>query len=287
MRSVPCATSSISRPYISPRFRRALLLHLFKNFAPPILPSSPLILGISGPSGEGKTFHCAHILEELGTYVVLISGGQLEHSDAGKPAELIRESYLNASAEFTRDRSLSSAALVINDVDTGVGDWGDQVQYTVNRQTVFGELMHLCDYPTQVGGHKSNRIPIILTGNDFTRLYGPLVRPGRMGAFAWVPDHAERKSIVERIFPEISGQEIDDLMRRHPQQPIAFFSHLRSQLIDDILWDQLSIVEPRIALRSLRDGMLPDLSVQVSYSAVFQLASELAESHEFANYLGS
>ena len=57
-------------------------------------------------------------------------------------------------------------AIIINDIDAAIGDWGDLVQYTVNRQTVYSELMHLCDYPNIVQGFKTHKIPIVTTGND-------------------------------------------------------------------------------------------------------------------------
>lgn len=63
---------------------------------------------------------------------------------------------------------------------------------TVNNQIVVGTLMNLADNPTRVSiGQKwresdiTNRVPIIATGNDFSTLYAPLIRDGRMEKFYW------------------------------------------------------------------------------------------------------
>lgn len=65
-------------------------------------------------------------------------------------------------------------------------------QMTVNNQIVVGTLMNLSDNPTRVSigqdwreSDITNRIPIIVTGNDFSTLYAPLVRDGRMDKFYW------------------------------------------------------------------------------------------------------
>lgn len=63
---------------------------------------------------------------------------------------------------------------------------------TVNNQIVVGTLMNLSDNPTRVSiGQKwrefdvTHRVPIIVTGNDFSTLYAPLIREGRMEKFYW------------------------------------------------------------------------------------------------------
>ena len=60
-------------------------------------------------------------------------------------------------------------------------------QVTVNNQIVCSSLMNMCDDPTHVSiGEKwrkeamNIRIPIIVTGNDFSTLFAPLIRDGRM-----------------------------------------------------------------------------------------------------------
>ncbi|MGY2717439.1 hypothetical protein ACVW01_001844 [Thermostichus sp. MS-CIW-19] len=75
--------------YIPPTFLKVVALHLTKNHLPlPDVPV-PLILGIHGRKGEGKTFQCNLIFERMKVYAVHISGGELESPDAGDPARMI------------------------------------------------------------------------------------------------------------------------------------------------------------------------------------------------------
>lgn len=65
-------------------------------------------------------------------------------------------------------------------------------QMTVNNQIVVGTLMNLSDNPTRVSvgqdwreSDVTNRIPVIVTGNDLSTIYAPLIRDGRMDKFYW------------------------------------------------------------------------------------------------------
>lgn len=67
-----------------------------------------------------------------------MSAGELESEVAGKPGRLIRERYRKA-ADMGKVRG-RMAALVINDIDAGLGHFGN-TQITVNNQIVVGSLM--------------------------------------------------------------------------------------------------------------------------------------------------
>lgn len=98
------------------------------------------------------------------------------------------------------------SALVINDLDAGVGRLVN-TQCTVNNQIVVATLMNLCDNPTNVSvgeqwvqNEQLSRVPIIVTGNDFSKLYAPLIRDGRMEKFYWQPSMKDRVQILTRMF---------------------------------------------------------------------------------------
>jgi SpoVK/Ycf46/Vps4 family AAA+-type ATPase len=270
-------------PYISKRFERAINLHVIKNLITGF--PMPLILGIHGPSGCGKTYQCEHLLRELGAKAFLISGGQLESGTAGEPAKLIRENYIAASQSIQKGET-KVAVILINDVDTGLGNWGENVQTTINTQTVYGELMHLVDYPTSVEGRSTIRIPIILTGNDFTKLYEPLVRAGRMTAFEWNPDLEEKTEIISGIFPDIKKDQCSKLVYEFQDQPIAFFSHLHSILKDDILWRNIQRIGASKIIDQIRGGTQPNLNMEVNYEILVQIGKELMQSGKLINHLG-
>lgn len=281
---------------ISPRFERVVVLHILKNMLKNVTIKPPLLLGIHGPSGEGKTFQCEQILKKLGVKRYLISGGQLDSPDSGEPAQLVRTTYLRAGEGIRRGES-SLAVILINDIDTGLGSWGDQSIFTMNQQTVFGELMHLVDYPNSVEGRETERVPIIITGNDFTRLYKPLVRAGRMTAFEWIPTMEERAEIFAQIFPELSKQDCSRLLSElhrelgidasNPERylPVAFYSHLRTYLIDEDLWAEVEKGGANRLIDNLLKGNEPDFSAHIRYEHILKKGVELAISNQLVNHM--
>lgn len=240
--SLPCFLAQMAY-YIAPRFLETLAVHITKNFLPLPDVRIPLILGIHGRKGEGKTFQCELVYERMGIEVVHISGGELESPDAGDPARLIRLRYREA-AELVRVRG-KMAVLMINDIDAGAGRFDALTQYTVNTQLVNNTLMNIADNPTNVqlpGSYDENdiqRVPIILTGNDLSTLYAPLIRDGRMEKFYWEPDREDRIGIVEGIFaPDgLSHQHIVQLVDAFPEQSIDFFGAVRSQIYNEQVRD--------------------------------------------------
>ena len=95
----------------------------------------PLILGIWGGKGQGKTFQCNLAYKKLGIAPIVMSAGELESGNAGEPAKLIRQRYREASDLIKKGRMSS---LFINDLDAGAGRMGDATQYTVNNQVGAG-----------------------------------------------------------------------------------------------------------------------------------------------------
>jgi ribulose bisphosphate carboxylase small subunit len=225
--------------YIAPTFLEKLAVHITKNFLDLPQVKVPLILGVHGRKGEGKSFQCDLVFERMGIEVVYMSAGELESPDAGDPARLIRLRYREAG-ELVKIRG-KMAVLMINDIDAGIGRVDGMTQYTVNTQLVHGTLMNVADNPTNVqlpGNYNDEptvRVPIIVTGNDFSTLYAPLVRDGRMEKYYWEPTPADRLGIVTGIFStdKISPAEIKTLVETFPEQSIDFFGALRSRLFDE------------------------------------------------------
>ncbi len=225
--------------YISPRFLDKLSIHITKNYLDIPSVKVPLILGIHGRKGEGKSFQCELAFERMGINVVYMSAGELESPDAGDPGRLVRLRYREAS-ELVKVRG-KMAVLLINDIDAGAGRVDQYTQYTVNTQNVNGTLMNIADNPTNVqlpGSYElepNRRIPIIVTGNDFSTLYAPLIRDGRMDKFFWEPDRIDRIGIVSGIFEAdgVNRGAVEKLVDTFPTQSIDFYGAIRSRLYDE------------------------------------------------------
>ncbi|MEM9090186.1 MAG: AAA family ATPase [Cyanobacteria bacterium P01_F01_bin.53] len=259
--------------YVSPRFLNKLAVHITKNYLDLPQVKVPLILGVHGRKGEGKTFQCELVFERMGIEVVHISGGELESPDAGDPARLIRMRYREA-AELVRVRG-NMAVLMINDLDAGAGRFDRMTQYTVNTQLVNNTLMNIADKPTNVqlpGSYDEKelpRIPIIATGNDFATLYAPLIRDGRMQKFYWEPSYEDRIGIMTGMFAGdgLSPADVEKLVQRFDDQAIDFFGAVRSQIYDE----QITQFIQSIGIENIASSVVNSLKVPSFSRPNFQL----------------
>ena len=114
--------------YVAPSFMNAVADHLVKNALVDAgsfdkQTRVPLILGIWGGKGQGKSFQTELALRKLGAECVVMSAGEMEDEWAGVPGKRIRERY-RAAADLGRVRG-KLTALVINDIDAGAGVFKD------------------------------------------------------------------------------------------------------------------------------------------------------------------
>ncbi|KAJ4958401.1 hypothetical protein NE237_025512 [Protea cynaroides] len=225
--------------YIAPIFMDKVVCHIVKNYIAHILNTKvPLILGIWGGKGQGKSFQTELIFQAMGIEPVIMSAGELESERAGEPGKLIRERYRTASQVVQNQGKIS--CLMINDIDAGLGRFGN-TQMTVNNQIVVGTLMNLADNPTRVSigqewreSDVTHRIPVIVTGNDFSVVYAPLIRDGRMEKFYWQPTHDDIVNIVQRMYEKdgISRDEVASIVSTFPNQALDFYGAMRSRTYD-------------------------------------------------------
>ncbi|KAI4385563.1 hypothetical protein MLD38_003576 [Melastoma candidum] len=224
--------------YIAPAFMDKLVVHITKNFLNLPNIKVPLILGIWGGKGQGKSFQCELVFRKMGINPIMMSAGELESGNAGEPAKLIRQRYREAADIIKKGKM---CCLFINDLDAGAGRLGGTTQYTVNNQMVNATLMNIADNPTNVqlpgmyNKEENPRVPIIVTGNDFSTLYAPLIRDGRMEKFYWAPTRDDRIGVCTGIFrsDNVPPEHIVKLVDTFPGQSIDFFGALRARVYDD------------------------------------------------------
>jgi hypothetical protein len=224
--------------YIAPAFMEKIVIHVAKNFMNLPNIKVPLILGVWGGKGQGKSFQCELVMSKLGINPIMMSAGELESGNAGEPAKLIRQRYREAADVIKKGQM---CALFINDLDAGAGRMGGTTQYTVNNQMVNATLMNIADNPTNVqlpGLYNKDiipRVPIIVTGNDFSTLYAPLIRDGRMEKFYWAPTREDRIGVCKGIFrtDNVTDDDVTKLVDQFPGQSIDFFGAVRARVYDD------------------------------------------------------
>ena len=232
-------TDTNSSFYISPRFEEVVVSHIIMNMINIPFLNPPLILGIHGPAGEGKTLQCQLIFDRMGIKADILHGEQFENENAGIPVQMLKKQYMNAAKNNQkiqrehhnaranyghvphkkREISEKFTVIFINDLDIRIGRSDDLIQQTINTQLINAFLMELADNPSLIDGTPIGRVPIVATGNNFGTLYQPLIRDGRMEKFEWIPTLDERVKIVRRIFPEksLSDADIRNLVREFSQ----------------------------------------------------------------------
>ena len=157
---------------------------------------------------------------------IMMSAGELESGNAGEPAKLIRQRYREAADMIKKGKM---CCLFINDLDAGAGRMGGTTQYTVNNQMVNATLMNIADAPTNVqlpgmyNKEENPRVPIVVTGNDFSTLYAPLIRDGRMEKFYWAPTRDDRIGVCKGIFQtdNVSDESVVKIVDTFPGQSIG------------------------------------------------------------------
>ncbi|KAI7983729.1 hypothetical protein LOK49_LG15G01342 [Camellia lanceoleosa] len=215
--------------YIAPAFMDKLVVHITKNFM--TLPNIkvPLILGIWGGKGQGKSFQCELVFAKMG---INWKVGMQENRK-------VDQAKVPGSFRYHQQRKM--CCLFINDLDAGAGRMGGTTQYTVNNQMVNATLMNIADNPTNVqlpgmyNKEDNARVPIIVTGNDFSTLYAPLIRDGRMEKFYWAPNREDRIGVCMGIFrtDNVPDEDVVKIVDTFPGQSIDFFGALRARVYDD------------------------------------------------------
>ena len=82
-----------------------------------------------------------------------------------------------------------------------------------------------------------HRVPIIVTGNDLSRIFAPLVRDGRMAKFYWKPTREDLVSILHQMY-------------RVSCWWLAIWAHMYSGLEDDVFrWEMLIVAPAAVAMQ--------------------------------------
>ena len=191
-------TQGTRQHHVPPALAFGVGAHLLLTFCE--LPA-PLMLGIHGPPGEGKSTGLRLTCEAMGVEMVRPGAHIFENEEAGAPAREILDLYVQVSDRLLRGERV---ALVIEDIDQRLGRSDSNVQVTINRSLINGALMELADNPNLAASIPTKAVPILITANDLPSIHAPLRRDGRMRRMLWQPTLLDRLPILQSMFPEAS-----------------------------------------------------------------------------------
>lgn len=215
-----------SPPFIPERFGTCLTVHAYAGGH--ASGHCPLILGIQGPSGFGKSYQARSVASSRGLLFSSISSSSLASTLESEPVELLETAYVQLSLQLQKEDC--AGFMLLDDFDIGIAGIRSGTTYTVNSQLLTGFLMGLCDDPL-LDRRLKRPVPIVITGNNLSVLHSPLTRHGRMEIFEWYPSDAERIDILLGIFgSSLRRPEVQIINEQFPDRPISFFRQLTVEL---------------------------------------------------------
>ena len=206
------------------RFKNTILVHVVSTYLQnndKYLP--PLFLVVEGAAGEGKTSQSIASCIQHGITVIYISASQLSGSHEHEAIDVMESVYEKAKGMRIEGEKV---AIIVDDFHLSNASVDTNIKRTINSSLLTGYLMNL----TQ--NKEVEKVPIILTGNDFSQVYSPLIRAGRADRFEWSPNYDEKRQIVENIFRDYltcSSVEFELFFSKCSKASIEDFS----QLIND------------------------------------------------------
>jgi hypothetical protein len=210
------------------RFFRKIHTHLVSCYGE--VPHWPVLLGIFGRPGDGKSVQIDAALQQCNVEIIRVNAADLESGLAGEPGKYVARTYATASLAVAKQ---IPTALVIDDIDTTVGEW-EMNTGTVNHQQVLAELMHLADKPVDQDRGFPRRVPVFVTGNNLARLYPPLRRHGRMNTFNWQPMPSEIYIVAQGIFGGMADDRaVAAFVGQFSDEPLSFLALVRQEILNE------------------------------------------------------
>jgi len=298
--------------HVPARFGNRIASHLILNLLDPPGLTVPLMLGIHGPAGEGKTLQCRRVFEVMGAQAVWPPAEAFESGTAGVAQLALLEAYeqageANAQLEeaWRRDRAPSTSpclqVLLINDLDQRIGRKDGAIQQTINTQLISAALMELADNPGWVSKRPTHRVPIVVTANDLASIHSPLYRDGRMRRFEWRPFFEERAEVLASLFPEaeldakkaerlmrIAGCSFKEQLETDAMEPsTATFAAIKLILYEEKAIELLTQYGAGEVLAAIRRGEVDGTNLQpdLSYNGLAAALDELRQSHHLTDHL--
>lgn len=221
---IPPYSEEYKNIFVPQRFEDTVASHVIAPYLEKnIFYKHPIYLAIMGEAGEGKTAQAIATCTQKGVYVIYVSASALSGSHENEAREKLQRIY-----SYTLElRKKSLVAIVIDDFHKGIANEDENIKKTINTDVLIGYMMNIAEHNGAV------HIPIILTANDISKIYAPLLRTGRADKFFWKPRLGEKKEVVYKILCSFMGERDENKFNRFFDQfcneNIAFFAQLENQ----------------------------------------------------------
>lgn len=220
-----------SNMMIPKEFKEKVLVHVVSQYMSQnefFVP--PLYLAIEGPAGEGKTSQTIAVLTQHDIDVLYVSAAEISGSHEGDSVGVLNIIYNYAIYRSERNRCI---AILIDDFHMGTVNQDSKIEKTINSNLLIGRMMNLADCSDD------KKIPIIMTGNDFSNVYAPLLRSGRADIYRWKPDMVMKATIIRSIldpFVMLKEDEYVQFFDKFRKGTISDFSQLKNDCRKKYVW---------------------------------------------------
>ncbi len=257
------------------RYADRIVGHVVANYLPDNhYFTPPLYLVIKGDPGEGKTLQALAACNQRGIMVKYMSASELSGEMEAASREAIKSLY--EQARHLQEQGYY-ICILLDDFHLGNSHiHGDSI-HTVNAELLVGYMMNLAESSNQ------HRVPILLTGNDFSNTYDALLRDGRADIFEWAPLREEKlmiaRSILQPFVSRYEWQQLDGFIEKYAEKNIAFFAQIKCDLRQEIVYKSLEHIG-RINSNSLREisGLIRRDLAKVNVLTLQRLAEARIES---------
>ena len=253
------------------RYASRIVAHVVSNYLPNNhYYTPPLYLAIKGKPGEGKTLQALAACTQRGIMVKYLSASELSGEMEAASRDTIQALYTQAQRLQGMGYCI---CILLDDFHLGNSNIHSNTSHTVNAELLIGYMMNLAESSSQ------NRVPILLTGNDFSNTYDALLRDGRADIFEWSPSESEKLRVVQSILqPFVEKREIPKLKKfigQYSDRSVAFFAQIRSDLRNKVIYKALEHAGriDRNSLQEISKAVAQNL-VRVNVSTLHILAEE-------------
>ena len=218
--------------------------------------STPPLLCLAGPFGVGKSCILREICHRIGIDVCDLQASSFESRWAGEPAERIKAAYIAASERQMKMNV--PMTLIVDDVDLALGHFDDFSSGTTNTPHAISALMEIADNPHSVGGQRTDRVPVLMTANDLSKIYGAIRRPGRLRAIRWDPGQEDVFRIARHILRDLLNEkELVALCHLTKTWKVAHYSQLKSLLLSMVVEKEFGSLPAKEAILQAMGGKCP------------------------------